>query len=141
MPRLKKIIFSIHSYIINYDIRIDLPSNNDIRNSFIERGYQQVDSFIDDKFTNNRANCHVYSLPYQSKNFLLMTGSFQGGQFDKVKSLLMCDGHPFEHELFKTISRDFPFLQILIITNVESQRTKQPSSSTFITFNHLWRGL
>jgi hypothetical protein len=137
MPRLKKFIFSIHTYITNYDTRIDLPSNNDIRNTFIERGYQQVDSFAHDKLTNNRANCHVYSLPYPFKDFVYMTSSFRGGQFNKVKHLAMCDRNPFEHDFFKIISRDFPFLQILSITNVESQRNKQPSS-TLITFNHLW---
>ncbi|CAF4454471.1 unnamed protein product, partial [Rotaria socialis] len=38
MPRLNKFIFSIHTYIINDRIEIDLPSKNDILNSFLERG-------------------------------------------------------------------------------------------------------
>jgi len=137
MTRLKKFIFSIHTHIINHDIRIDLPSSNDIRNSFIERGYQHIDSFADDKLTSNRGSCHAYSLPYQFKDFLFMTSSFQGGEFDKVTCLVMLDRRSFEHELFKIISRDFPFLQKLVLTNLESQRYKK-HSSTFITFNHLW---
>jgi len=136
MPQLKLFIFNIHTHILNSDIRVDLPSNNDIRNSFIERGYQQVDSFTDDKLTNNRGSCHVYSLPYQFTSFLYMTSSFQGGRFDKVRYLLMLDRRPFEHELFKIISRDFPFLQRLNIINSTPQQYK-PRSSTFITFNHL----
>ena len=111
MPRLNKFTFSIHTHIINNGIKIDLPSNDDIRNSFIKRGYRQVDSFADDKLLNNRGNCHVYSLPYQFNCFIFMKSSFQGDRFEKVRRLVMFDSRPFEHKLFKIISRDFPFLQ------------------------------
>jgi hypothetical protein len=47
---------------------------------------------------------HVYSLPYQFEYFLHLNNSFQGGMFDKVQYLLMTDGRPFEHNLFKLIS-------------------------------------
>ncbi|CAF4621880.1 unnamed protein product [Rotaria socialis] len=41
LPRLNKFIFNIHTHIINTSsIEIDLPSNDDIRNSFIKRGFQ-----------------------------------------------------------------------------------------------------
>jgi hypothetical protein len=139
MPRLNKFIFSIHTHIINNHIRIDLPSNNDIRNSFIKRGYQQIDACADDKLTENRGNCHVYSLPYQFHDFLFMGSCFQGGRFDKVRILLMYDIRSFEHELFKIISHNFPFLQKLTILNFEPQQNKQQHSSTFITFNHLFK--
>ncbi|CAF2919463.1 unnamed protein product [Rotaria sp. Silwood2] len=137
MPRLNKFIFSIHTYIINYDIGIDRPSNDDIRNSFIKRGIQLFDTCFDDKFMNNRGNCHVYSLPYQFNDFLFMGSCFQGGRFDKVRLLSMKDVRPFEHKLFQIISQDFPFLQQLIIRNDIPQKNEQYHSSTLITFNRL----
>ncbi|CAF3425536.1 unnamed protein product [Rotaria sp. Silwood2] len=137
IPRLNKFTFNIHTHVINNNIKIDLPSNDDIRNSFIKIGYQQVDSFADDKLVNNRGNCHVYSLPYQFRNFMFMNSAFQGGGFDKVRCLIMFDRRPFEYELFKIISRDFPFLENLTLRNSEPQQNKQQQSSIFITFVHL----
>jgi hypothetical protein len=138
MPRLNKFVFSIHTHIINDDIRIDLPSNDDIRNSFIKRGFQSIDICADDKLINNTGNCHVYSLPYQFHDFLFMNSCFQGGKFDKVRFLSMFDERSFEHELFKIISQDFPFLQQLHICNDQPQKNEQHHSSTLITFNHLF---
>ncbi|CAF1424026.1 unnamed protein product [Rotaria sordida] len=140
MPRLNKFIFSIHTHISNEysKKKIDLPSNNDIRNSFTKRGIQSIDIFADDKLINNRGNCHVYSLPYQFNDFLFMNSCFQGGRFDKVRLLSMDDIRPFEHELFQIISQDFPFLRTLIILNNIPQKNKQHHSSTLITFNHLF---
>jgi hypothetical protein len=48
----------------------------------------------------------------------------------------MNDKHPFEHQLFKVISQDVPFLKELIIHNVVPPQNKQCSSS-LITFPHL----
>ncbi len=52
MPRLNKLIFN---------------QMNDIR----KRGIQSIDVCSDNKFINNRANCHVYSLPYQFNDFFV----------------------------------------------------------------------
>ncbi|CAF2056181.1 unnamed protein product [Rotaria magnacalcarata] len=138
MPRLNKFIFSINTYIINDDIGIDRPSNDDdIRNSFTERGIQSFDICFDDKFMNNRGNCHVYSLPYQFNEFLYMSNCFQGGRFDTVRLLSMIDKRPFEHKLFQIISQDFHFLRQLIMRNDIPQKNEQHHSCTLITFNHL----
>ncbi|CAF4969811.1 unnamed protein product, partial [Rotaria socialis] len=137
MPRLNKFIFSIHTYIINDRIEIDLPSKNDILNSFLEREYQQVHSYADEKLTFNRGFCHVYLLPYHFNDFIFMTSGFQGGSFSEVRGLIMLDIRPFENELFQVISQDFPFLQRLSITNLYSQQNKQ-HLSTSITFAHLF---
>ncbi|CAF1166270.1 unnamed protein product [Rotaria sordida] len=137
MPRLNKFIFSIHTCIINYDIGIDRPSNDDIRNSFISRGIQSFDTCFDDKFMNNRGNCHVYSLPYQFNDFLYMGSCFQGGRFDKVRLLSMQDERPFEHKLFQIISQDFPFLQQLTICNDIPQENEQHHSYTERSLNEI----
>ncbi|CAF3966728.1 unnamed protein product [Rotaria sordida] len=66
-----------------------------------------------------------------------MTSGFQGGMFNKVRWLVMLDIRPFENEFFQVISHSFPLLQRLSITNLQSQKNKQ-NSSTFITFAHLF---
>ncbi|CAF3221267.1 unnamed protein product [Rotaria sp. Silwood2] len=141
MPRLNKFIFSIRTRIMNdyCNAIISLPSNSDIRNSFIKRGIHSIDTYADDQLINNRGNCHVYSLPYEFQEFLFMSNCFQGGNFDKVRLLSMDDIRPFEHELFKIIAQDFPFLQQLSIYNDKAQKNKQHYSSTLITFNHLFK--
>ncbi|CAF2521459.1 unnamed protein product [Rotaria sp. Silwood2] len=139
MPQLSKFYFSMHTNIFNNDIDIDHPSNNDILKSFIKRGYQQVNSYADDQLTyKNWSCCHVYSLPYHFNDFLFMTSRFQGGMFNKVRCLVMDYARPFENELFKIISQDFPFLESLPVVNRASQKNKE-HSSTFITFSHLLR--
>ncbi|CAF0787842.1 unnamed protein product [Adineta steineri] len=138
MPQLNKFIFNIHTEIIHLSTDIDVPSNDDIRNSFIKRGFQSVEACADKKSNNIICRCHVYSLPYQFDEFMFMGKCFQGGRFDKVRMLSMHDEHPFEHELFKIISQDFPFLQKLSIWNFESPKKEQHYSSTLIIFNYLF---
>ncbi|CAF3287237.1 unnamed protein product [Rotaria sp. Silwood2] len=105
-------------------------------NSFNNRKYQQVGSYVDDKITKNESRCHVYSLPYEFNTFLHLTSCFPGGMFDKVKSLTMTDQRLFEHELFEKISRDFSYLQELVVLNSKPQKYKQ-RTSTLITFVYL----
>ncbi|CAF1401937.1 unnamed protein product, partial [Rotaria sp. Silwood1] len=136
MPLLNKFIFNINTAAIKKNINIDLPSNEDIQRSFIERGYQQVGFYADSTVIEDQGRCHIYSLPYQFENFLHLNNSFRGGMFNKVRYLSMTDDRPFEHELFKIISQDFPFLEKLSICNKKPQKNKQ-HSSTLITFSHL----
>ncbi|CAF1129772.1 unnamed protein product [Rotaria sordida] len=136
MRRLNKLTFSINTLVFNRYITVDLPSNDDIQNSFIKRRYQPVGSYADEKLTDYAGRCHVYSLPYQFDCFYHLTNCFQGGIFNKVRWLAMADQHPFEHELFEKISHDFPFLQKLVVLNSKPQKNKQ-HASTLITFVHL----
>ena len=136
LTKLKKFSFCIYIQLINRDIGMKLPSRNDLRNSFIELGYKHIDVFADVSFVNNRAGAHYFSLPYQFTNFTFMGSAFQGGKFDHVRKLSMCDRRPFEHRLFEIIARDFPFLQILVIANMQGQQDKDRSCA-FITFSDL----
>ncbi|CAF3010894.1 unnamed protein product [Rotaria sp. Silwood2] len=131
MPRLNKFTFSINTLVYDKGVKIDLSSNDDIQNSFIKIGYQHLDSYANVMKTGGR--CHAYSLPYQFDTFLHLTNSFRHGNFYKVRWLLMNDAHSFEHEFFKIISQDFPFLQRLSVNNFQPQKNKQ-HSSTLITF-------
>ncbi|CAF3418183.1 unnamed protein product [Rotaria socialis] len=101
LPRLNKFMFNIHAHIINTSsIEIDLPSNDDIRNSFIKRGFQSVGTCATKPLIDNVGDCHVYSLPYLFDDCLFLSNCFQGGQFNKVRMLMMRDRYPFEEKLF-----------------------------------------
>ncbi|CAF3311526.1 unnamed protein product [Rotaria sp. Silwood2] len=137
MPRLKKFIFSINTLVVNKNIRINLPSNNDIQYSFIRKEYQQIGSCTHNESLERGSTCHIYSLPYQFENFCYLNCHFKGGIFDKVSCVMITDReHPFEQELFQTISNSFPFLRTLIICNYQPQKRKQQLFPT-ITFPHL----
>ncbi|CAF4762804.1 unnamed protein product [Rotaria socialis] len=126
MPRLNKFTFSITTRVCNRRSNIFLPSNDDIQHSFIERKYQQIGPYADDNTMKIRARCHIYSLPYQFHMFHKVTNSFQGGMFNKVRSVIVTDDIcPFEHEFFQIISQSFPFLQTLSIQNDEPQESKK----------------
>ncbi|CAF1131836.1 unnamed protein product [Rotaria sordida] len=129
MPQLKKFNFNIYTLVFNKDIKINLPSNNDIQQSFVKRGYQQIDSYTHKRSTINVSTCHIYSLPYQFDNFFNMNCHFPGGIFEKVQCVVMTDKeHPFERELFQIMSHSFPFLRQLAMCNYEPQKRKQHSS-------------
>ena len=138
MTQLQKLSFSMHTQLINDNVEMKLPSNNDIRKSFIELGYKHIDVFGHTDFVNHRAESHIYSIPYQFKTFEFMISAFQGGKFDQVRTLHMFDRRPFEHRLFQIIARDFPVLQRLLITNWEEQQVKDRSGE-LITFSHLFQ--
>jgi hypothetical protein len=79
MPRLNKFTFSITTLVDDEGVKIDLPSNDDIQNSFIKIGYQHMDSYVTVMKIGPR--CHAYSLPYQFDTFLHLTNSFRRGNF------------------------------------------------------------
>ncbi|CAF2140517.1 unnamed protein product, partial [Rotaria magnacalcarata] len=136
MPRLNKFTFSIVSQTVNKNIKINLPSNDNIQSSFIKRGYNQVGSYADFNSTTNVARCHVYSLPYRFDIFINLNNFFTGGMFNKVRCLFMNDTSSFEHELFALVSQTFPYLEKLYVYNFQAQKNKQ-HSSTLIVFSHL----
>ncbi|CAF1318472.1 unnamed protein product [Rotaria sp. Silwood1] len=136
MPRLNKFTFNIITEIVNANVGIVFPLNDDIQFSFKKRGYHQVGSYSDYNPTMGVAKCHVYSLPYQFELFIILNNFFPGGMFNKVRYLTMNDTSPFEHELFKLVSQDFPYLENLYICNFCAQENKQ-DSSTLIVFPHL----
>ena len=136
MTRLEKFSFCIQTRVLNKNIEMKLPSRNDLRTSFFQYGYKDIDAFGDVTYVNHRADAHIYSLPYQFKKFDFMTSAFQGGKFDQVRRLTMFDQRPFEHRLFRIIARDFPFLQRLFIKNFQEQQVKDHSDES-ITFSYL----
>jgi len=136
MTQLNKFTFSIKTEVRYRNIKVELPSNEDVQRSFNRRVYQEVASYVYTKSLTRIRKCHIYTLPYEFEYFVDLDNSFQGGMFHKVRQLKMCDTIPFEHKLFKLISQDFPFLEFLHISNRKPQEDKQ-HSSTLIAFPYL----
>ncbi|CAF3862379.1 unnamed protein product [Rotaria sp. Silwood1] len=136
MPRLNKFTFSIKTFVVNKNIRINLSSNENIQCSFIGKKYGQVGSYVHTWSMETKGECHIYSIPYEFEYFHDLSISFPGGMFHKVRNLMMVDTYPFEHKLFKIISQDFPFLQYLCIYNDESEKYNE-DSFPLITFPNL----
>lgn len=136
MTQLKKFTFNIKSRIYNNHVTVELPSNEDIQYSFNRRIYSKVVSYVNPEPSSGDGECHIYSIPYDFEYFVDLKNSFQGGIFHKVRQLKMRDKIPFEHNLFKLISKDFPYLEILYVSNRYPQKDKQ-NSSILITFPYL----
>ena len=146
LPYLNKFVFSIYTCILIEKHKIKIPSNEDIQHSFIRREYGEVGSFVHYEPRQPKVGSsfkrkplvktHIYSLLYQFESFIYLNNSFQGGMFVTVRILTMADSDPFEHQLFKIISNDFPFLKELSIKNDEAQEEKQ-QPSTLINFPYL----
>jgi hypothetical protein len=132
MTQLKKFTFSINTEVTLMTDEIKLQPIEDIQRSFVGRGYQPVASYIGPESSPCEGKCHIYSLPYDFEYFRL-DNSFQGGVFQKVRQLTMIDKIPFKDKLFKFISQDFPFLEILSIETMFPLEDNQ-HSSTPITF-------
>ena len=86
---------------------MELPSRDDLRNSFFQLGYKDLHAFADVTYLDHRANAHISSLPYPLKRLHCMSSAFQGGIFDQVRELIMFGRRPFQHRLFQIIDRDF----------------------------------
>ena len=133
MRQLNKFTFNIKTAVVSSNARDDLPSNKDVQNSFIGRGYPQVVSHVHTNLEKTIGECHIYSLPFNFDHFLELNNSFQGGIFHTVRYLEMFDSYPFEYKLIKLIPEHFPFLQILCLCNKHPQQDKK-DSATLITF-------
>jgi len=136
MTQLNKFTFYIKTEVSKRKATVELRSNEDIQRTFVGRVYQEVGSHIHTKSFTGNTQCHIYTLPYEFEYFVGLNNSFRGGMFHKVRQLKMNDIIPFEHQLFKLISQDFPFLEFLHISNEKPQEDKQ-HSSTLITFRYL----
>lgn len=132
--------------IVTEETRINahpLPRTNDIRRTFIENGYH-ADCYVEYcKYRIGR--CHIYSLPFTMDRIQSITSRFSSGIFVNVRILRIFDiAYSFEHSFFVRISRSFPLLHQLSISN-EIERLEKPLSTTkkskdissVIEFKHL----
>jgi hypothetical protein len=127
MSQLRTFIFDIvtEEVMINEEI---LPSSDDIRRTFIQRGYH-VDCYID-YCPNEGSRCHIYSLPYIMDCLHYISNNFPGGVFMTVRRVNLYDTtRPFEHDFFVRLSQSFPLLKILSLTNTIKQKKKRSYQS------------
>jgi hypothetical protein len=139
----------LHTFIFNIvsdDSTINVhpkPSSDDIRRTLIEGGYH-ADCY-GDYYRNDIGRCQVYSLPFTIERINYLTSRFPGGLFMNVRVLRVCDiARSFENTFFTKISRSFPFLRHLSVSNI-IERLEKPSwqskqlkeTSSIIEYSHL----
>jgi len=138
IPYLHTFVFDIVTEHVNINGQVK-PSFDDIRRTFIQRGYN-VDGYIDSNYHLNNMwyRCHVYSLPTNMEDIQPISHSFSGGIFINVTVLWMRDdSNSFEHSFFAKISYSFPSLRRLIIQNRIEQKEKSEEVSSIIEFSRL----
>jgi hypothetical protein len=137
---------NLHTFnfdIVTEDVMINkefLPSYDDIRGTFIQKGYH-VDCYIDYN-PKKGSRCHVYSLPYTMNRLNSISNNFPGGLFHNVCRLFIYDAvHSFEYDFFVNLSQSFPLLKILSIQNSIKPKKKQSNqdekTSLVIRYPHL----
>ncbi|CAF1244301.1 unnamed protein product [Rotaria sp. Silwood1] len=124
MPRLNKFIFNIRSIILSLQKQINLPSNEDIQQTFKDFQENQIISSVDYFSEEGEGQCHVYSYPYTMQHYHGITNNFSGGLFEYVYDVSLFDERPFQHEFFLRISQSFPFMRSLSLTNNKPQNDK-----------------
>jgi hypothetical protein len=141
--RLNTFTFDITSTNYCYN-QTNLPSNEDIQQTFKDFKYNQVISCVDYFPDSLYSQCHVYSYPYKSKYYHKITNNFPGGLFECVRIVSLFDERPFEHEFFRRIAQSFPFMKKLNVINRKAQKNKQCRKSenenenlSIIEYHHL----
>ncbi|CAF1213445.1 unnamed protein product [Rotaria sordida] len=128
MPQLNQFSFHIRSTMfINNEI--NLPSKQDIQQTFIDFKDNQIISYVDYFLELNQGQCHIYSYPFLMKYYQDITNNFPGGLYPYVRVVTLYDEQPFEHEFFIRISQSFPFMEKLTVINRHAKNHKQSYKS------------
>ncbi|CAF3184626.1 unnamed protein product [Rotaria socialis] len=99
MPKLNKFKFNIRS-TVRLDNQINLLSNEDIQYTFNDFPNNQIISCVDYFSEIKQSQCHIYSYPYEWKEYHQITNSFPGGISNNVREISLFDEQPFEHYFF-----------------------------------------
>jgi hypothetical protein len=123
MPCLNKFTFNIRLFNGSSN-RTNLPSNEDIQQTFKDFQNNQIISYVD-YFEKRRCGyCHIYSYPYRMNYYDNVTNNFPGGLFKYVVRVTLYDDHPFEYEFFVQIAQSFPNMKNLTVINDKPQKNK-----------------
>ncbi|CAF4185607.1 unnamed protein product, partial [Adineta steineri] len=137
MSQLNKFVFSINTNVFIENNEMDVPSNEEIQNSFIGRGYGQVGSCVhfEPRKPKNRVidfeeakaivKSHIYSLPYQFESFLHLNNSFKGGMFPLVKTLTISNLEPQKKKQHSSTLISFPHLNLLNLVDAHDDYAQQ----------------
>ncbi|CAF1691641.1 unnamed protein product, partial [Rotaria sp. Silwood1] len=110
MPQLHILTFIIRSTVRLHN-QINLLSNEDIQYTFNDFQNNQIITCVDYFSEIERSQCHIYSCPYELKEYHKITNNFPGGIFKHVREISLCDQRPFEHDFFFQISQSFLFMK------------------------------
>lgn len=138
LSQLKRFHFSIYTYVceLNNPISQDL-SNDDLQQSFIDNQFGQVRSYVHENSSKDIYGCHVYSIPFQFKEFLRLGYSFPNDVFVAVRTLFIHDYISWDSHFFNRINQSFPLMEILIIANSSSQINNNHEQLPIVIFNRL----
>ncbi|CAF1219115.1 unnamed protein product [Adineta steineri] len=128
LPRLNQFGFYILSSMFNKN-QANFMSREDMQRTFINFPNNNITYYGDYFPKRKRCQCHIYTYPYKMKYYSNITNNFPGGLFESVRVVSLFDEHPFEHEFLRRIVHSFPFMEVLSLTNHQSQNHKQPSES------------
>ncbi len=80
------------------------------------------------------ASCLIYTASCVStlNCYYYITNNFAGGIFKSVSKICLFDEKPFEHGFFMEISKSFPFVKTLSITNTTPQQKNDQNHSKII---------
>jgi hypothetical protein len=135
VTKLKTFKFNISS-VIPFNNQVNLPSNDEIQNTFQNFKTYKITSYINCFPKQNQFHCLIYSDPYPSTYYHNITNNFRGGLFNNVTEISLFDERPFEHEFFLQIAKSFPFITGLLMHNRESQKNDNQQCS-IIEFPYL----
>lgn len=118
MPRLNKFTFHITTYTRREHI-VNYLSNNDIQETFINIGYQEVGCIVN--YASRDGVCQIFSLPFTDDYLSSVGNKFPSIIFRHVTTLSLFETVPFEHDFFLRIARYFPSVKELNVFNRISQ--------------------
>jgi hypothetical protein len=137
MTKMKHFDFDIYSSI-NIENQINLPSKEDIQETFKDFSCKKVISYVDYFHRIRKSGqCHIYSYPFLMKSYERITNYFPGGYYPYVRIVSLYDEQLFQHDLFRRISLSFPFMQKLTLTNYCPQKCNINQNFQIIQYYHL----
>ncbi|CAF1212660.1 unnamed protein product [Rotaria sp. Silwood1] len=125
MPQLNILTFNIRSTVRLHN-QINLLSNEDIQYTFNDFQNNQIITCVDYFSEIERGQCHIYSCPYELKEYHKITNNFPGGIFKYVREISLFDQRPFEHDFFFQISQSFPFMKKITLINEKPPSDQRP---------------
>jgi hypothetical protein len=128
LKQLNTFIFNIRSSI-SLDHAVQLPSNEQIQDTFTNFKDNQIISCVDYFSKKRTGQCHIYSCPYTMSYYHGITNNFPGGLFKCVREISLFDERPFEHEFFIRIAQSFPSIEKLSLSNRKPQKHKEYQNS------------
>ncbi len=109
---------SFKFYLSSNSNRNDLVrylSNNDIKQNYMNIGYQEVSNIV--CFTIVTGTYHIFTLPFEFVKLISIGHIFPNIIFNNVIELWVQDAVPFEHEFFLRIAHSFPLLKSFYVSD------------------------